>query len=322
MPRGGALTLESLGSALRHVYAASRCGEVGQYQQRALEVVAMHIGFDAAWWGRGTFAGGRHHVHCSFTHGLPGDTAEQLNLTDTGNVVAQRVVADPSRAHYFGPEDLRSQPGTAALTEHMAIEQSVCVADVDASLGVSGFISLARRKATPRFSPRDLRTLELLGPHLAAGLDSALADELATQRNPERTVLLASDSTGLLRACENGAAEMLRTEWPGWTGPLLPAPLRQRIAARGDDFLGSHLRVTIRWKGDLAFTTLRLREPRDLLTRREREVAAAFSAGQSYREVAASLGLSPATVRHHLRSAYVKLGVTDKAAFAMRLSGD
>ena len=64
---------------------------------------------------------------------------------------------------------------------------------------------------------------------------------------------------------------------------------------------------------------MRPREPRDLLTRREREVANAFAGGQSYREVADGLGLSPATVRHHLRSAYVKLGVTDKAAFALRL---
>lgn len=313
------LTLDALSSLIRQLYVTSRCGEVEQYQRRALEIVARHIAFDAAWWGRGSFERGVHHVHCSYPYRLPADIAERLNLSDPDNIVARRVVNDPGRAHYFGPEDLRSQPSTAALTEHMGIAQSVCIADVDAALGVSGFVSLARRKTTPRFSARDLKMLELLGPHLAAGLDMALADELTVQRNPERTVLLATDTLGLLRVGEAAAAEMLRSEWPGWTGPRLPALLVERIVARQGEFLGRHLHASIRWIGDHVFVSMRRREPRDMLTRRERDVANAFAAGQSYREVAEALGLAPATVRHHLRSAYVKLGVTDKAAFAMRL---
>jgi DNA-binding NarL/FixJ family response regulator len=314
-----ALTLASLSSVIRQIYAASRCGEVAPYQRRALEIVGRQVTFDAAWWGRGSFGRPQHHVHCSYTYRLPPDVAERLNLSDPDNVVARRVVAAPNRAHYFSLEDLRSQPSTAELTRHMGISQSVCIADVDTALGVSGFVSLARHKLTPRFSTRDLKVLELVGPHLAAGLDMALADELTAQRNPERSVLLATDSTGLLRVSEAAAAEMLRSEWPGWTGPQLPAPLVERIAAGHQEFLGRNLHASIHWSGDHVFVSMRRREPRDMLTRRERDVANAFAAGQSYREVAEALGLAPATVRHHLRSAYVKLDVTDKAAFAMRL---
>lgn len=315
------LTVDVLSSLVRQVYAASRCGEVEAYQRRALEAIARHIAFDAAWWGRGSFEHGVHHVHCSFPYRLPADIAQRLNLSDPDNVVARRVVAEPQRAHYFSLADLRSQPGTAALTEHMGISQSVCIADADAALGISNFVSLVRRKPAPRFSARDLKALELLGPHLAAGLEMALADELTLQRNPERSVLLATDTAGLLRVAEASATEMLKSEWPGWTGPRLPAPLIGRIVARQPDFLGRHVHAAIRWSGDHVFVSMRRREPRDMLTRRERDVANAFATGQSYREVAEALGLSPATVRHHLRSAYVKLGVTDKAAFAMRLRG-
>lgn len=313
------LTLAELSETIRQIYAASRRGDVEDYQRRALEVVARHIAFDAAWWGRGSFAHGVHHVHCSFPYRLPVDIAERLNLSDPDNVVARRVVADSGRAHYFGRNDLMSQPSTAMLTEYMGIAQSVCIADVDAELGVSGFVSLARSNPTPRFSARELDILELLGPHLAAGLDMALADELTMRRNPERTALLATDTLGMLRVGEVSAAEMLRLEWPGWTGPRLPAPLVERIVGGKTEFLGRQLHADIHWVGDHVFVSLRRREPRDLLTRREREVANAFAAGQSYREVALALDLSPATVRHHLRSAYVKLGVTDKAAFATRL---
>jgi DNA-binding CsgD family transcriptional regulator len=253
---------------------------------------------------------------------LPEDIHERLNLTDPANVVAQRVVTDPGTTHYFSHADLTSQPSTAALTDYMGISQSLCIADLDPAAGISNFISLARRKARPRFSSADMSLLEWLAPHLSAALDMSLADQLTALRNPERTVLLATDAMGSLRVAEPGSLEMLRSEWPGWTGPLLPAPLVVRIAARQSEFLGRHLHAGIRWAGDHVFVTLRRREPRDLLTKQERAVASAFAAGQSYREVAEGLGLAPATVRHHLRSAYVKLGVSDKAAFAMRLGGD
>ena len=48
-------------------------------------------------------------------------------------------------------------------------------------------------------------------------------------------------------------------------------------------------------------------------------MAEAFASGRNYKEVARLLGVSPATVRHHLRAVYVKLGVRDKAALARTL---
>ena len=43
------MTLDALSAMLRQIYAASRCGDVEQYQRRALEIVAQQIAFDAAW---------------------------------------------------------------------------------------------------------------------------------------------------------------------------------------------------------------------------------------------------------------------------------
>lgn len=314
-------TAEALGPLLLQIYSASRGGDAVAFQRHAIGLLGRHLAFDCAWWGRGNFVEGEHRVHCSFAHQLPEDIDERMNLTDRGNVVARRVVAEPGRAHYFSHADLHSQPSTAAFTKFMGIGQSLCIADFDATAGISNFISLARRRASPRFSAKDRALLELLAPHLGAALDMALADQLTALRNPEKTVLIATDAVGSLRVAEPGSLDLLRCEWPGWVGPLLPAPLVSRIAAQQPDFLGRHLHASFRRFGDHVFVAMRRREPRDLLTRQERAVAAAFASGQSYREVAEALGLAPATVRHHLRSVYVKLGVSDKAAFALRLGG-
>ncbi len=58
---------------------------------------------------------------------------------------------------------------------------------------------------------------------------------------------------------------------------------------------------------------------RESLSRREMEIAEAFAGGASYREIARSLGIAPATVRTHLGTVYRKLGVRSKIALLMAL---
>ena len=65
---------------------------------------------------------------------------------------------------------------------------------------------------------------------------------------------------------------------------------------------------------DLVLFEMSMRSRWDSLSRRERDVALAYASGASYKEVARSLALAPATVRHHLRAAYRKLQVSSKAA--------
>lgn len=61
----------------------------------------------------------------------------------------------------------------------------------------------------------------------------------------------------------------------------------------------------------------------DDLTKREREVAEAYAAGHSYKEIARRIELSPLTVRTHLRTVYRKLGVTSKIELSQALkAGD
>ncbi|NNE25196.1 MAG: GAF domain-containing protein [Rhizobiales bacterium] len=58
----------------------------------------------------------------------------------------------------------------------------------------------------------------------------------------------------------------------------------------------------------------------EALSNREQEVADAYATGQNYKEIARELGLSPTTVRSHLRTVYSKLGVTSKIELAQFLS--
>lgn len=65
--------------------------------------------------------------------------------------------------------------------------------------------------------------------------------------------------------------------------------------------------------GDLRLVALRERTRIDLLSQRELQIGRDFGRGLSYKQIAKDRQISPATVRHHLRAIYLKLGVTDKA---------
>ena len=59
----------------------------------------------------------------------------------------------------------------------------------------------------------------------------------------------------------------------------------------------------------------------DVLTPREHEIVTLVAEGKSNKEIAATLWLSPNTVRKHLENAYDKLGVRNRSAAAARVFG-
>ena len=59
--------------------------------------------------------------------------------------------------------------------------------------------------------------------------------------------------------------------------------------------------------------------PTEELTSREREIAAAYSGGESYQQIAVRLCIAPSTVRTHLATIYRKHGVSSKLELHKRL---
>lgn len=312
----GDISVERYSALLLTLYEIARVSDVESFQRQALELVCELLPFDGGWWGRATLHEHGHRVHCSYLHRLPKDIPQILNSTDPENLVARRTHALPGRVHWFGPEDWSAQPSTAALAVHMGVRQALCVTRIDSQTGLASFVSLTRWSAVPVFNYAERTTLELLAPHLAAALDLCCGTQMLRRHRGDGSAMLTTDAEGWLHVTEQGITALLQREWPGWVGPTLPSPLIESIALAQESFRGRHICAEFQWVGEHVLVSLRPRQARDALTPKERLVADAFAAGHSYKEVAQVLDLAPATVRHHLREVYLKLGVSDKAALA------
>jgi DNA-binding CsgD family transcriptional regulator len=304
-----------LSGLLLELYAGCHELPMQAFLPHALAVVRRRLPFDSAWWAMSTVAGDTHDIHASYVEGLPSNMHELWMSIQQDDVIGHAVLEQPGRTLNFTPRDVDRTKGSLWLARRTGFRHVLCTVNTHPIIGQHHFLALSRHDERRGFDERERRLKELLMPHLNATLDINRITELRrmhAQGDTRRHPMAVVDRLGAIHHAEPAFVEQLKQQWPRWWGPRVPAMVLESLN-RADDAL-AHDGVTLRWSwiGDLALMEISPRSPMDLLSPREREVAIRFAAGASYKEVASALGLAPATVRHHLRTVYGKLGVVDK----------
>jgi DNA-binding CsgD family transcriptional regulator len=148
-----------------------------------------------------------------------------------------------------------------------------------------------------------------IGSLWAGSVREALAVDVSADLS--RVALVRND--GVLLYAGSHICDSLDRSDAEWDGTQLPADLVAAIAQRSPDNLAiGDARVEIRREASHFRLALGHRKPASPLSPREWRVARLFAAGQSHKEIARTLSLSPATVRTYLQSAYGTLGVGNK----------
>jgi DNA-binding CsgD family transcriptional regulator len=132
-----------------------------------------------------------------------------------------------------------------------------------------------------------------------------------------------ADTCGVLYDTTADFAPLLRREWPAFSGSSLPREIVSVLAGNRPTFTGREIAIRHRRHAGLIFLTARPRGNIDSLSNRELGVARLIAAGMSYKEIARSLLLAPATVRNHTQSIHDKLQVRRVAELTrLVLAGD
>ena len=196
------------------------------------------------------------------------------------------------------------------------MRQTLCTLLLNPTLNLSTFLSLYRLSETPPYTESERQFKELVMPHLWAAWTSNWIAQLASAQAhsfSSRVALAVADQKGTLHAAEPRFSELIKAEWPQWHGPALPAAVSGR---HGKPYAGVQILSRLMPVCGLFLVEARALSPLDRLTPRELSIAERFGNGESYKEIAAALPVSPATVRAHLRAIYTKLGISDKTELA------
>ncbi|MCO7573453.1 LuxR C-terminal-related transcriptional regulator [Pseudomonas chlororaphis] len=273
--------------------------------------------FDSAWWGRAALVDGLPDEHSCYLYRLPPSYLADWQSIRHTDVTVRRVHEVPGRAVIVDMADPHNGPGLNWLGRQYQIGELLCVVHIDPHTQLSNHLALYRAPGAPRFTQDDCHLLNNLMLHLVAAVSANQIRTLVAMREklsrPRNLALAVCDQRGVLQCAERGFVDLLLNEWPRWNGPQLP------MALDSNGFEGKRLQIDCSAVGDLYLLAARSRALLPKLSPRENAVAQGFGDGKTYKEVARDLGMSPNTVRHHIRAIYSKLGVKDKARIAQLL---
>jgi DNA-binding CsgD family transcriptional regulator len=277
----------------------------------SVERLADAVGTDCNWSGWADLSQNEVDVCGSISHNLPDDFYHFWSQIKHDDLLARDVMKTGCDVATYNRQGSRHTEGMVALSDRYNIDKlSVIVLDHSAS-PISLFLSSYRsgREA------KALGSVEL--SYLHAAMDHvrfAIERNALCSRGKEHLLV---NQDGRVLASSPDALRILRECWPGWNGDRLPELMPTRAA--GNSMVEGAIRFEKReapqFSGPpLFYLTLRGSDPYGQLTTRERQIVDHIVDGLTHKEIARSLGISPATVRNHTQAVLTKLGARNKAA--------
>lgn len=315
-------TVDRLGACLLSLLRLSRQAAPEQLVGEALEALRPLVPFDSAWWGQVLPGTGvqppRNWLHGSV--GLCASFSHEWNRLASLDPFAHQSMARVGEVAAWSALDRRPcDEALGAFCRRHGLFHGVAITLELPGSGLPFFVALYRGPAHPRFDAGEASLFDAFSRHLLQHWDDRLAGLDPPVRR--RAAAAVVEAQGRLLYLGRHIGQRVQQAYPGWSGTRLPDELWRPLAdGRRVVPLGRAVRLHAEPRGHLLALALHTGEaPRAPLPPRAAGVAALYAEGRSYKEIAACLGLTPATVRTYLRQAYQHLGVRNKIELAQAL---
>lgn len=318
---------ESACHLLLNLYQMAMGSAMGDFDEQLFPLLREYIDFDAAWFGLSTLTPLGPVMHSNTCCSLSAEFLSDWEAVKRDDPMVPLVTERMGKPAVLSVADLQGpQNFWDFLCVRHGIAQVMCTVVADPALKIYTHLSLYRREALPRFSAHEIEVMEGVMPNLASAISMNRVhhiEQLRASTAKPRVARSVCDRRGLLQHADAEFADLMLMEWPDWGGAILPRALHANALLQAPTaYVGTHIALEIECVADLLLVQARPRSAIDVLTPKELTVARLFGEGQTYKAVAKRLGISPATVRHHLRKAYTKLNIQNKGEIAWLLSSE
>ncbi|WP_176475850.1 helix-turn-helix transcriptional regulator [Halomonas salipaludis] len=308
--------------------ALSGCTSAVNWLHEAILIFRNVVSFDSAWWGQvyipAESSMPRNLMHGSI--GLSASFAEEWAEISGVDCFANSSISCLGKAvRDSGSDALKAESEeVAAFCKRHDIFHSMAVTEEFPSSRTLFFVSINRRKSSPEFGDAESILMEEFFNHLTYCWRSYLS-MIRSDGLPSLWDNYALASTqGKLLYIGRDIGEVISEKYADWKGSSLPGNVSRLVShVPCTVYADGRQGMMVQPCGDLIALMLCSRQQFSPLSPRELSAANIYSLGHSYKEVARILGVTPATARTYLRSAYVQLGVSNKVELitALRQAG-
>lgn len=302
--------LVAFGAFLLWLREASRNTSPASFRFDVLTRLQDHVGFSRAIWGD-ALIDGRMDLRKPEMFGFGPDAQPDAELGAFADPRLARVLGAPGVSHgYSLGENDPPQLRTLAAKHH--IGHILSIARFDEPLGLASGIVFVRSGEREAFSEADRLFVDAAFDHvMQAWTDCQIGSLTGDMRWGRGETRLAAAAQGLaILAAESGFTELIRLEWPDWSGPELPvAAIATETGLPLSHFLGDKIVMRVSMHDDVALIAVRSRSRADSLSGQERRVAELCVAGLTYKEIATQLGIAATTARNHIAAVHRRLNV-------------
>lgn len=281
------------------------------------------IPFDSAMWGRGT--GKPVAIHDVHVFGQPNEMMLNYDRVKRYDFFAAAVQSNPRRTmdiyDLISRQDFVRHVIYREHARYFGMEHVLCTQVPEPLSGLIGFVSLWRADYAQPYSSSERALKQVLMPHLieARRMNTFVALRRGVRGSPLRAGAVC-DRGGVLHDAEDAFVSMMRSAWPGWTGPRLPPAISSAIRRKESGTVTDHgLHLSWSPAENRVMVYLRPHSRIDDLSRRERQVADLLAAGHTHRNIADELGVGANTVRSHIAGVYRKLDIHRRAELSSLL---
>lgn len=296
------------------VELAQRRASAHNFLGDAVNAFRQVVPFHSAWWGE-LSPGADGLPPRNWTHGsiaLAPSFAEEWNRIAPVDNFGQASIAQLGTVVHFEAEHSCTpvHPEVDAFGRRHGLFHGAAITVELPQSGLYFFMCVYRQEGSVAFDAQERVMLEWFAKHLVRhwlGLVAAL-------RGPEQPwdAYALVDAKGVVHYLGERVGSLLEATYPGWSGTVLPGTLASDLGERRTILATKSVQLVQHPCGELFALSLDSARHERALPPRELSVAALYVQGHTSKEIASLVGLTPATVRTYLSSAYSHLGVQNK----------
>ncbi len=311
----------SIDQFISQLYRESPQVPLANFSVWALDLLQQVIPFDGAAWGTGNIE--TRQFHTQATVDIPTDIFDKLVRYSDINPIVDKLISTTGQAidmsDVVNDDDFYQSQLYLKCFNPFGIERILSSIHANERAGIFTLLTLYRYDRNHIFSEHEKKIQSQLLFHLLSAASHRQLLALSEQQvTPSLSQSAICDKQGLYHAVEPSFLDILDDHLATNISDKFPLPL---LPQEGE-FSRDKLLFTQQNLGELRRISVRLKSPLDDLTEREQQVVSGICQGNTFKQIARNLTLSPSTISNHLYRIYIKLGINSRSELVDLVSNE